>query len=191
MVTHQRRENGKNRLNSLAFINLPVYNLQVMRIVPYLVIISLFCFSNCQNAPEQIEQSKPIEKEAPNGGLFLPEGFSAMVVADSVGLTRHFAVNDNGDLYMKLRITNSEPGNMAMRDTNRDGKMDLFQAFGDYPNDGSFATEMRIHNGYLYFSSEQVVYRQKLTAGKWLFSLFKRMTMDLAMVLSFLVLPVS
>ena len=166
MVTHQRGENGKNRLNSFAFINLPVYNQEVMRIVPSLVIISLFCFSNCQNAPEQIEQSKPIEKEAPNGGLFLPDGFSAMVVADSVGLTRHFAVNDNGDIYMKLRITNSEPGNMAMRDTNRDGKMDLFQAFGDYPNDGSFATEMRIHNGYLYFSSEQVVYRQKLTAGK-------------------------
>ena len=29
-----------------------------------------------------------------------------------------------------------------------------------------FATEMRIHNGYLYFSSEQVVYRQKLSQNK-------------------------
>ena len=26
-----------------------------------------------------------------------------------------------------------------------------------------FATEMRIHNGYLYFSSELVIYRQKLS----------------------------
>jgi hypothetical protein len=29
------------------------------------------------------------------------------------------------------------------------------QRFGDYPNDGSFATEMRIHKNYLYFSSEK------------------------------------
>ena len=44
--------------------------------------------------------------------------------------------------------------------------MDLFKSFGDYPNDGSFATEMRIHNCYLYFSYELVVYRQKLTPNK-------------------------
>jgi glucose/arabinose dehydrogenase len=67
---------------------------------------------------------------------------------------------------MKLRITTGDSGNIALRDTNGDGRMDIFQRFGDYPNDGSFATEMRIHNGYLYYSSERVVYRQKLAASK-------------------------
>ena len=55
---------------------------------------------------------------------------------------------------------------MALRDTNGDARADVIERFGAYPNDGTFATEMRIHNGYLYFSSEHVVYRQKLTPGK-------------------------
>ncbi len=129
----------------------------------------LFFFTNCQNKKTgDIDKKETAinKKDAVNGGLFLPEGFEALVVADSVGLTRHLAVNDNGDIYVKLRITTGDAGNIALRDTNNDGRADIFQRFGDYPNDGSFATEMRIHNGYLYFSSEQVVYRQKLTASK-------------------------
>lgn len=98
-----------------------------------------------------------------NGGLFLPDGFAALVVADTVGPTRHIAVNDNGDIYAKFRIATGTLGNVALRDITGDGKADIIQRFGDYPNDGPFATEMRIHDGYLYFSSELTVYRQKLT----------------------------
>ncbi|MFM8912735.1 MAG: cytochrome C, partial [Flammeovirgaceae bacterium] len=100
--------------------------------------------------------------DSDNGGLVLPDGFGALVVADSVGPTRHIAVNSNGDIYAKLRISKGSQGNVAMRDTDGDGKADMMQRFGEYPNDGSFATDMRIYNGYLYFSSELVVYRQKL-----------------------------
>jgi len=103
-----------------------------------------------------------------NGGLILPKGFRALVVADSVGPTRHIAVSPEGFIYAKLRITTAEPGNLALRDTTGDGRVDMVVPFGDYPNDGTFATEMRIHNGYLYYSSEQVVYRQKLIPGKLL-----------------------
>jgi glucose/arabinose dehydrogenase len=101
-----------------------------------------------------------------NGGLFLPDGFGALVVVDSIGASRHLAVNDNGDIYVKLRIPTRDKGNIALRDTDGDGKADIIQRFGKYPNDGAFATEMRIHNGYLYFSSELVIYRQKLTPFK-------------------------
>ena len=101
-----------------------------------------------------------------NGGLFLPDGFGALVVVDSVGPSRHLAVNNNGDIYIKLKITEGRLGNVAIRDTDNDGKADIVQRFGDYPNDGSFATEMRIHKGYLYFSSERVIYRQKLDPSK-------------------------
>jgi glucose/arabinose dehydrogenase len=124
--------------------------------------LSLTFLTNCQNKGEFVIP-KP---DADNGGLFLPEGFGALVVADSVGPTRHLAVNDNGDIYVKLRVIDGDSGNVALRDTTHDGKADIFQRFGDYPNDGSFATEMRIHNGYLYFSSELVVYKQKLTPPK-------------------------
>jgi glucose/arabinose dehydrogenase/cytochrome c553 len=97
-----------------------------------------------------------------NGGLYLPDGFGVVVVIDSIGPSRHLAVKENGDIYIKLKITSDAPGSVALRDENGDGKADIIQPFGTYVNDGIFATGMRINNGYLYYSSEQVVYRQKL-----------------------------
>ncbi len=101
-----------------------------------------------------------------NGGLFLPDGFEAVVVADSVGRARHLAVNDNGDIYVKLRSPDANKGSVALRDTDNDGKADIIRTFGDYTDEGSYGTAMRIHNGYLYFSTAGVVYRTKLTRGK-------------------------
>lgn len=104
-----------------------------------------------------------------NGKLYLPEGFKSVVVVDSLaGRARQIAVNDNGDVYVKLRFSNrgGKGGNAALRDTNDDGKADIVEVFGDYKDDGSYGTAMRVHDGYLYFSSQLIVYRQKLTPGK-------------------------
>ena len=97
-----------------------------------------------------------------NAGLMLPDGFGALVVSEGVGESRHLAVNTNGDICVKLRKDTGKNGNVALRDVDGDGKADIVKYFGDYPNDGRFATEMKIHNDYLYYSSELVVYRQKL-----------------------------
>lgn len=128
----------------------------------FLFCLFLILLSNCG----QYETVGTPKSDADNGGLFLPDGFGALVVVDSIGPARHLAVNSNGDIYVKLRVETGSLGNMALRDTDHDGKADIIQRFGDYPNDGAFATEMRIHNGYLYFSSELVVYRQKLTPNQ-------------------------
>mgnify|MGYP003669304237 FL=1 len=109
--------------------------------------------------------SKPISDKN-NGGLFIPKGFGALVVVDSIGSSRHLAVNDNGDIYVKLKDPKGPLGNIALRDTTNNGKVDIKKRFGNYPYDGAFGTEMRIHNGYLYFSSELVIYRQKLSEKK-------------------------
>jgi len=102
-----------------------------------------------------------------NGGIFLPGNFEAVVVADSVGPSRHIAVNDNGDIYVKLSHSKKgEGGNVALRDNDHDGKADSIVHFGDYNNEGSLSNCMRIHNGYLYYASELVIYRNKLTQGK-------------------------
>lgn len=102
-----------------------------------------------------------------NGGLFLPDNFQALVVVDSLqGRARHLAVNDNGDIYVKLRFPDSVGGNIALRDTNNDGRADVMQKFDDYEDKGTYGTAMRIYNGYLYFSSELNVFRQKLAPGK-------------------------
>lgn len=101
-----------------------------------------------------------------NGGLFLPDGFEAVVVVDSLkGRARHIAVNDNGDIYVKARFPR-EGGNIALRDTTGDGKADIVVQFGDYRADGTYGTGMRIYNGYLYYSSQLVVYRSKLKPGQ-------------------------
>src|SRR5688572_1669308 len=133
-----------------------------MHINPVLTLLLLILLTNCKSKEELVLPST----DSDNGGLFLPDGFGALVVADSVGPTRHLAVNNNGDIYVKLRIIDGDSGNVALRDTDLDGKADVSQRFGNYQNDGSFATEMRIHKGYLYFSSELVVYRQKLSPDK-------------------------
>ncbi len=102
-----------------------------------------------------------------NGGLFLPGDFEALVVADSTGPARHIAINDNGDIYVKLRFSKpGDGGNVALRDSTGDGKADIIKRFGDYNNKGSLSNGIRIHNGYLYFSSELVLYRNKLTPGQ-------------------------
>ena len=118
-----------------------------------LLIIS-FAFSQCKSGPPKGDPD--------NGGLLLPGGFEAVVVVDSLpGKARHLAVNDNGDIYVKLMHTVKERGNAALRDDDGDGKADIIEFFGKY-DDWGYGTAMRIHNGYLYFSSELVVYRIKL-----------------------------
>lgn len=104
-----------------------------------------------------------------NGGLFLPDNFEAVVVVDSIGKARHLAVNDNGDIYVKLTFNpamNRSGGTVGLRDTNNDGKADSIIYFGDYKDVGGSAVGVTIHNGYLYTSTVNQVLRNKLTPGK-------------------------
>ncbi|MEO8416451.1 MAG: c-type cytochrome [Ginsengibacter sp.] len=132
-----------------------------MRLNGFWVLLSIFTliyFTECKLVPKF-----PVG-DPDNGGLILPKGFEALVVVDSLpGAARHIAVNSNGDVYVKLRFPSSEGGNAALRDEDNDGKADIIEVFGDYQDKGSYGTEMRIHNGYLYFSSVTRVFRQKLT----------------------------
>ena len=128
------------------------------RISKYILILFIIGFAQCRSG---IPHGDP-----DNGGLILPEGFEAVVVVDSLsGQARHLAVNDNGDIYAKLMHPVKGAGNVALRDVNHDGKADIIKYFGKY-DDWGYGTAMRIHNGYLYFSSETVVYRCRLRARR-------------------------
>lgn len=105
--------------------------------------------------------------DADNGGLFLPGGFEAVVVVDSIGNARHLAVNENGDVYVKLTKSAQRFGSVALRDVNNDGKADSISYFGDYKEEPGYgANSMRIHDGYIYFTTKEAIYRNKLTPGK-------------------------
>ena len=128
-----------------------------------LIIITITSFEHCK-------QEVTLPKSDPdNGGLFLPKNFEALVVVDSIGNARHLAVNDNGDIYVKLTFNpkmNGSGGTVALRDLNNDGKADSIVFFGDYKDEGGSAVGMTIHDGYLYTSTVRQVLRTKLTPGK-------------------------
>jgi len=50
-----------------------------------------------------------------NGGITLPEGFSALVVAEETGRGRHISVNTNGDIYVSLRDHSENKGIACLR----------------------------------------------------------------------------
>ncbi len=111
---------------------------------------------------------KPIlpDGDVDNGGLALPDGFEAVVVADSIGHARHLAVNGNGAIYVKLTNASQDSGNVAIMDVDNDGKAENISYFGDYEVESGYGpTSMRIYNDYLFFSTKSAIYRQKLTPG--------------------------
>src|SRR5207244_177398 len=66
-----------------------------------------------------------------NGGLTLPAGFCALVVADGLGPARHAVAAPNGDLYVALQGGLLTPGGVvALRDANGDGKFEIKESIG-------------------------------------------------------------
>lgn len=111
------------------------------------------------------------QPQAGDGGatpdIRVPKGFRATVFHPGLGQARHLAVRANGDVYVarpyelevKMFGQKAAYGSLVgLRDTTGDGVADIIKAFG--PTD--ITTEVVIHNDYLYFSSDVVVYRLKL-----------------------------
>ncbi len=98
----------------------------------------------------------------PATGIALPAGFSATIVADGLGMIRHLAVRDNGDIYTAMqakrdRGRSTGGGVMALRDGDGDGRAEIVERFGSDESSG-----LALHGGYLYASSNTAVYRYRL-----------------------------
>jgi hypothetical protein len=120
----------------------------IRRIAYFGVGVAMLLCSQCT----QNETKGTLPKgDADNGKLALPDGFEAVVVVDSVGEARHIAVNENGDIYMKLRGVTSLGGSVALRDTTGDGKADIVKYFGTQ-GPKIYGTAMSIYNG-IYISA--------------------------------------
>jgi glucose/arabinose dehydrogenase len=89
--------------------------------------------------------------------LKLPEGFSATIIADSLGSLRHLAVTSKGDVYVKMNSVKRNKGIIFLSDTNHDGRLDKKTMFADYAGTG-----IKINGHYLYASSNTGVFRYKL-----------------------------
>ncbi|HVH67591.1 MAG TPA: PQQ-dependent sugar dehydrogenase [Gemmatimonadales bacterium] len=102
-----------------------------------------------------------------NGGITLPQGFCAVVVADQVDAPRHLAVATNGDVFVALESgrggggAGGGGGVLVLRDTNGDGRADVRRSIG---SEGG-GTGIALGRGTLYFSTTSTVYRYALRAG--------------------------
>lgn len=120
----------------------------------FIILAPVAIFQCTETAKEQTEKEIQFAFAADNAGLVLPDGFKAVVVADSVGTARHIAVRDNGDIYVALRDLENGSGIVALRDTNRDGVADRTEYFGE-----TTGTGIDIFGDNLYFSSKTEIYR--------------------------------
>ncbi len=97
-----------------------------------------------------------------NGGMELPDGFCAVVVADGIGAPRHMAVAPNGDLYVALNGTRGAPGRaVALRDTTGDGVADQIVTF-----DTVGGTGIELWNGWVYVGHNDGVVRYRRPEGR-------------------------
>ena len=89
--------------------------------------------------------------DSDNGGITLPAGFCALVVADGLGAARHAVVAPNGDVYVALqggRSRGAASWRCAMprrRPLRRERKIRRRAA----------SPASRFHNGYLYVATSQ------------------------------------
>ena len=138
-------------------------------LAPALFFITTLIVAGCGGPAADSEQSQANSEFncAPdNGGITLPDGFCATLVADSVGRARHLDVAPNGDVYLKTR--SEEGGIAALRDTTGDYRADVIERFSDMTEPGEgilWETGMVVHDGYIWASNTEAVYRWPMPEG--------------------------
>ena len=141
----------------------------ILRILGVAVCTSLF-LAGCGVEEVALEEQATAMLPAcdpDSGGLVLPDGFCALVVADNIGRPRHIDVTADGDIYVHnrgIRIAESnEPagGIIALRDADDDGRAEIVEHFSEH-----YGTGLQLRGDYLYASTTTEVYRYLMTPGE-------------------------
>jgi glucose/arabinose dehydrogenase len=97
----------------------------------------------------------------PAADITVPAGFKVTVANEGLGKNRHIVVAANGDIFIKLEQLRQGKGILQLRDANADGKFELYKSFGNFTGTG-----IAIKSGYLYASSDDAVFRYKITGNE-------------------------
>lgn len=109
----------------------------------------------------------PVSGQAPrcapdNAGLALPDGFCALVVADSLGRARHLTVAGNGDVL--VAVPGREAGGvLLLRDTDGDGVADERRMVVD--DRMAVDVQLSAAEDWLYYSTYREVVRFRWNAA--------------------------
>ena len=113
-----------------------------------------------QNPPVRV----PPACDEGNGGLTLPQGFCAAIVADHIGAARHMAVSPRGDLYViLLRPSDGAPAGsvVALRDADGNGRFEQQQRFGA----GLHGTGIVWRDDFLYIGADTRIVRFRMSGA--------------------------
>jgi glucose/arabinose dehydrogenase/mono/diheme cytochrome c family protein len=91
-------------------------------------------------------------------GLKLPDGFSAIIVADKLGKTRHLVITPQNDIYVRLAKPVNGNGTLLLHEENGQAKVKF--GFGNFGGTGIY-----LRDGYLYTSSNSEIFRYKVDAN--------------------------
>jgi len=102
-----------------------------------------------------------------NGGITLPPGFCATVVADNVGHARHLVVAPNGVVYVNTWSRNDTPPPggflVALQDHDGDGQADTTVRFGGTLAQGAHGgTGIALYDGSLHAEANDRIVRYEL-----------------------------
>jgi glucose/arabinose dehydrogenase len=123
-----------------------------------------------QPTPLSNRESRRLQCDSDNGGITLPPGFCAVVVADIVidgapARARHIAVTPSGDIFVAI----NSPGNrnpsfgiVGLRDKDGDGRADERSQFSA----GLGGSGIAWRDGLLYFGANDRVLRFRLRDGR-------------------------
>lgn len=117
------------------------------------LILAFFALANGPARPV----TAACEKE--NGGLTLPDGFCASVLARDLEGVRQVAVGSDGIVYAAL--AKGDGGVVALRDRDGDGQAEERKVFGP-----TGANDVKIHEGYLYLALPDRIVRWRLVPGE-------------------------
>jgi glucose/arabinose dehydrogenase len=113
---------------------------------------------------------RAVQCDPTNGGITLPAGFCAIVVADLVldgrpALARHMAITPSGDLFVAINSPrNNQPsfGIIGLRDNDGDGRAEQQTMFSP----GLGGSGIAWGQGSLYFGANDRILRFRLPAGR-------------------------
>ena len=107
------------------------------------------------------EQASRPTCDSDNGGITLPQGFCALVIADSLGPVRHIAVAPYGDVFAAIRNTRDARGGVVgLRDNTGDGRADVRERFGDNGGSG-----IALRGSELFVGTDDAVIRYTLPSA--------------------------
>ncbi|MEX2109327.1 MAG: PQQ-dependent sugar dehydrogenase [Gemmatimonadaceae bacterium] len=157
-------------------MNVPIIRSSVLR-QSVVMVAAISACTDAPTAPVPLDVPPVTSRVSPrvqcdpdNGGITLPPGFCAVVVADLVidgepARARHMAVTPSGEIFVAInspRNQNPSFGIIGLRDKDGDGRADERSQFS--PGLGGSGIAWR--NASLYFGANDRVLRFRLPAGR-------------------------